>query len=339
MSLFDKWYEKKAVKLGYIKEEEIKENLTTEVSKLEMTKNSFDPRISALEDYSLQLKARMDKLEHDRGQDLKRIYADIEYYVKDLKDRDVQILEEIEKQRAELDKIDAEQADKIKKVEGWYKVAAELRERIEKLEKFENQFGAIFSSLTNLETKQAELNKTLNRLSKAKADIFKMEKAIESYDELHSLNERAESTEKKITEAINKNSISNKKLDKDLKALEKRVSGLRINGKALTGRTEIVASDIRISKDSNETFDSEMQLRFLEQFKRYKNELDKDYKEKQIPWDELKKEIKATDQRIDDLTKINRNAGKIVMGSQKSFNKLFQEVMEKQKRDGIKRKL
>lgn len=343
MKLFDKLFEKRAQRLGYVKEEkaidliddscrELEERVTISVA----LEKDFDPRITELEE-------RADVFEDQLTKEDSKVERYYKESLKNSKDNKELILSSVEKltkdteSGLEIVSLALKSAEKdikkdIKKLSELFEAVSQIRKECEQIKVLEKDL----SSLTKKEIKtkeEVELIQTrLNQISKATADIPKIEKAAKSFDTLNEINEHIKETEKKITTVINKDAATNESFKKDFQRLERRFSNVRVNGLPLTPNTEIMADHIKV-RDTDLSLESVLQLRFLNTFKEYREVLDKDYKEKQIPFAELKQDIKKVDDRVTELTQVNRRAGKPIMESQKSFNELFRQVVEGNKKE------
>ena len=287
--MFTKWFEKKAKELGYVKLsdlDEYKKKVFSEVKDIALVRDNFNPRIKAIEKRN-----------------------------KEISDKNI-ILE------GKILKIEAQ----AKKYEPLFTAVASLREKILDYDGVWDRFDKQDEKIKSIKEESSSANIRLNQLARAKDEVSRMEKVVESFKGVEDLKAELEETQKDLKKNSEALLLLSKENKKDIKALKDRFNRVRINGHPLNSDTRVVITDLDLS------FVNNLETRVKKDLKSFGKEVQKEVDDKLIPHTEKEQKLAELNKKVDDIVRVNSNVK--TLRKQKTFDELYREVVR-----GSKKKL
>lgn len=287
--MFTKWFEKKAKELGYVKLsdlDEYKKKVFSEVKDIALVRDNFNPRIKAIEKRN-----------------------------KEIFDKNI-VLE------GKILKIEAQ----AKKYEPLFTAVASLREKILDYDGVWDRFDKQDEKIKSIKEESSSANIRLNQLARAKDEVSRMEKVVESFKGVEDLKAELKETQKDLKKNSEALLLLSKENKKDIKALKDRFNRVRINGHPLNSDTRVVITDLDLS------FVNNLETRVKKDLKSFGKEVQKEVDDKLIPHTEKEQKLAELNKKVDDIVRVNSNVK--TLRKQKTFDELYREVVK-----GSKKKL
>lgn len=253
--MLEKWFEKKAHKLGYMKLsdfEKYKQEMFNEVKNIAIIRDNFNPRIKAIEkrnkeifESNIALNGRIDRFQND-----------------------------------------------LKRLTPLSNAVARLREDIDQIAEIWKSLDELKSIIDKVKDEDDSLRKRLNQLARAKDTITKLEPLAESLTNLDEFQKSINKVAKDLEKSVEALTFSIKQNEKAIKKETERFNRARINGHPLNGSTHLTVKDFDISLINNietrvkrdlKTFEKEIEKRMEEKL------IPHSEKEKKL--DELNKKV------------------------------------------------